>query len=318
VNPGTILWQSAVAAATVSAVALFGDPATAVWIAGAAFVVAVALNLDYAHALGAQGRSRRRIIGDRSVARFTVAGLGLPLLLAIVANLADHHPHTALWGFSASEVEALLIAAAMLFAIILVSSLIDWYYVRPRLDGVVGAPPCRSSDWGARKRLTRRWYLHRGIATLSFFGFGFVVALVVMLMLVREHPAAAGVVGGVGGIASLFLIFASTYRSQIPVVAKWALSPAFVLGDDLSYEAHKWAGRGYVLHVAVPVVKLVPLDENGRRTEVPFVERKNTDLAEADLEPRRSVACAGGCVKLNPECLVTESRVDRRVRRLVL
>lgn len=317
-NPGTILWQASVTALLLIVATLFADPATVMWMACAMLSLTLALNAAYAHALGRQGRTRRRMIGDRQVALYAASGLVLPLLAALVALITDHDPHTSAWAFTSEEISALLFAAAALFAVVLASSLIDWYYVRPRIDGVVGEPPCRSADWGARKRLTRRWYLHRGLATLAFFGFVVVVALVVMLMLVREHPTAAGVVGGVGGLASLLLIFSSTYRVEIPIVAKWVLSPAFALGDDLSYEAHKWRGRGYVLHVAVPVVKLVPLDEQGQRTQVPFVERKNSDLAAADLESRQTVACSKDCVKLNRECVADEPRVDRRQRRLAL
>ena len=51
--------------------------------------------------------------------------------------------------------------------------------------------------------------------TCSASSFAVTVAVIVMIMLVREHPKAAAVVGGVSGIAGLLLIFAGSYRSAL-------------------------------------------------------------------------------------------------------
>jgi hypothetical protein len=222
------------------------------------------------------------------------------------------------WDFTVAETSALVIATGTLFVLIMLSSLVDWYYVRPRIDGIVCAPPCRSSGSDTWKRPTRWWFLHRGIATLAYIGFALVVALIVMLMLVRVHRTAAGVIGGVGGIAGLLLIFAGRYRSELPTVAQFVLSPAYCLGDDLAYTARRGPERGFVLHIAVPVTKLVPLDKRGHPTGVPFVERKNSDLAEADPQSRTTVACNAGCAKLNPHCAADVPRRDHRRRYLIL
>jgi hypothetical protein len=247
----------------------------------------------------------------------------LPLALALAVTLLGTDPATAFWGFRHAEIEALLTALGALFLTVFLSSLIDWYYVRPRIDGFICAPPClaRTEEKGPWKILTRRWYIHRGLATLAYILFAIAVAVIVMIMLVREAPAVAGVIGGVSGLAGLLLIFAGPYRSELPAVTKWALSPAFVLGDDLRFEGIRKAKRGYVLHVAVPVVKLVPLDRNGRPTDAPFIEPKNSQLADAELEAKPTRACKEGCAGLNPECARhpgrDSARLDRRRRLLV-
>ncbi len=299
------------------ALALIVAPSSVFWLAGAALIGALALNLAYAHSLQESGRSERRIHGDRWVVRYVAFGLLVPLLVAIALSAAGYNKSVHLGDFTVNETSTVLIAGTALFTIIVSSSLIDWYYIRPRIDGVVCIPPCRSSGSDTWKRVTRWWYLHRGLATLAYLGFALVVALVIMLMLVREHPSAGAVIGGVGGLASLLLIFAGRYRAQIPTVAQFVLSPAYCLGDDLSYEAHKWDGRGFILHVAVPVTKLVPLDQAGDPSGAPFVERKNSDLAESDLTSVRTVACAGKCAKLNPQCVVEEPRLDQQRHLLV-
>lgn len=318
VNPRTIRWQAAVNFALLLLVATVIGPLTVLILAGAGVTWMLAFNAGYAHDLKDRGRPARRIHGDLWVGRYVALGVLGPFLIAVALRSLAYDPEVRVWDFTADETSSLLVGAAALFTVILASSIVDWYYIRPRIDGVVGTPSCRSSGSDRWKGPTRWWYLHRGIATLAYIAYALLVALVVMLMLVREHPAAAGVIGGVGGIASLLLIFAGKYRAQLPTVAQFVLSPAYCLGDDLSYEAGRWAGRGFVLHVAVPVTKLVPLDQFGHPTGVPFVERKNSDLGEADLTSRRTIACDKSCVRLNPECVVGEARRDQRQRRFVL
>lgn len=311
-NPRTILWQSAVTSALLIATAFLVAPATTLVIAGLGAVGAMLLNSSYARALGPRGRPSRRIDGDRHVIACLGLALVAPTAVALVATETDVGSHINVWDFTDAEVTAIMIGACALFVLILLSSLIDWYYIRPRIDGVVWRPPCRSSGDPRWKRVTRRWYLHRGLATVAYVLFALLVALVIMLMLVREHPAAAGVIGGVGGIASLLLIFLGEHRSQLPTVATFVLSPRFSLGDDLGYDPDGRSRRGFVLHVAVPVAKLVPLDDDGKRTPTAFVERRNSELAASELEARVCVACDSGCAKLNPECVVGDVRLDSR------
>lgn len=306
------------------AVIAFGEPLAAVCLGVIGLAAATALNAMYARALGRRGRSARRITGDHRVALHVSYGLGLPLVAAIVAAILSYRPHEAALGFTHGEFAALFVTAGVLMVGILVSSLIDWYYIRPRLDGLVWPPPCRA-DANAKaqwKRVTRRWYLHRGLATLAYIAFAITVAIIIMIMLVREHPAAAAVIGGVSGIAGLLLIFAGSYRSALPTIARWVLSPTFVLGDDLEYEGYGGKKRGYVLHVAVPVVKLVPLNDHGKPTGVPFIEVKTQNLDQAELSSKPTIACASKCARLNPECfeehLQAKRRRDHKRRILIL
>jgi hypothetical protein len=293
-------------------------PTTVFWLAGPALAWALIFNVGYAYSLQDRGRPDRRIEGDRWVARYVAFGLLLPFLAAVALWLFGYNRDVWIGDFTVTETASFFVGAAALFVLVICSSIIDWYYIRPRIDGVVCTPPCRSSGSDTWKGTTRWWYLHRGLATIAYMAFALVVALVVMLMLVREHPAAAGVIGGVGGLAGLLLIFAGNYRSQLPSVAQFVLSPAYCLGDDLSYEAGKWSGRGFVLHVAVPVTKLVPLNDYGHPTTAPFVERKNSDLNEADLTSQPTIACKSTCMRLNPQCAAGVPRHDRRRRHLIL
>jgi hypothetical protein len=313
-NPRTVLWQSLAMGAILALMIAFASPGLAIWVSAIALALVVTLNTLYAHALGKLGRSLRRIRGDHLVAAYVGVGLAAPLIAAVLAQVAGARPGLAFWGFKHLEIEALLTACGALFAVILVSSLIDWYYIRPRIDGVVCEPPCLASKdhKGPWKRVTRRWYIHRGLATFAYILFAIAVAVIVLLMLIREDHAAAELIGGISGIAGLLLIFAGSYRSELPTAAKWALSPGFYLGDDLTYEGAQKTKRGYVLHVAVPVVKLVPLNKRGHPLGASFLEMKNTMLAEGELTTKPTIVCKEGCTGLNPECLRRDSATNER------
>jgi hypothetical protein len=313
-NPRTILWQSLATGAILAMMIAFASPGLAIWVSAIALTLAIALNAGYAHALGNLGRSLRRIQGDHLVATYVGVALAAPLIAAVLAQVAGVRPVIAFWGFRHLEIEALLTACGALFAVVLVSSLIDWYYIRPRIDGVVCEPPCLASKdhKGIWKRVTRRWYIHRGLATFAYILFAIAVAVIVLLMLIREDHTAAELIGGISGIAGLLLIFAGSYRSELPTAAKWALSPGFYLGDDLTYEGAQRTKRGYVLHVAIPVVKLVPLNKRGHPSGASFLEMRNHVLAEGELSTRPTTACKEACVGLNPECLRRDSPANER------
>jgi hypothetical protein len=319
-NPRTIQWQSAVTGAVIVVLAAIEDARIAGWIALTGLLATPFLNATYAHALGARGRPARRRHGDRLVATYVAAAFLLPLVVACAIRAVGRDAAVAVWWFTPQEVDALLTGLAVMFAMILLSSLVDWYYVRPRIDGVVWSdPPCRSSGQARWKRVTRRWYLHRGLASLSYSAYALLVSLIIMLMLVRRDNEVAGIIGGVSGIATVLLIVVRNHWDQVRTVAGFVLSPAFSLGDDLAYDTYRRRGRGFVLHVAVPVAKLVPLDDHG--APVPGakpVERKNSDLADGDLAAAVTHACHAACARLNPECVIGEPRVDPRRRLLVL
>ena len=322
-NPRTILWQTVTTTIILVLLTAIGAAWIALAIALLGMLGALALNAQYATVLGTQGRTRRRIAGDRVVAAEWATAFGAPLVVAAVSIVGGWEPHVHIWRFGETALAALLTIGGTFGLIVMLSSLTDWYYIRPRLDGVVWDPPCRAKTKHEKarwKRVTRRWYIHRGIAALSYFGFALGVAAVVIVVLAEHAPAIAGAIGGISGIASFLLFLAGTYRTEIPIVVKWSQSPAFYLGDEIEYWTHGQRRRAYVLHVAVPVVKLVPI-EDGQPTDR-VTEPKNSQIAAAEVERYPSSLCDGGCRGLNPECLHAISAksvrcVDKR-RHLIL
>lgn len=318
-----ILWRVLASLALLGLVIAVASPDLAIWLAAIGLVSTVILNAGYAHALGTKGRPRRRVLGDHLAAAYVVGGLFVPFMGAAAATVLGAHPTVAVWGFRHEEIEALLAMASSLAIIMLLVSLIDWYYIRPRIDGLVWDPPCRAAyDKKMRwKRVTRRWFLYRGLTAIAFRAFLVGVAVIVMGMLVREDPADAAMIGGFGGLTGLLFLFAGAYRSELPTIARWVLSPAFVLGDDLVYEGYGGLKRGYVLSVGAVGVRLVPLNQAGQPTDVASTEMRTSRLDAADLMPRSTTACADRCAKLNPDCICGDEDVDHRIdlrRRLLI
>jgi hypothetical protein len=304
-------------------VTIFARPVLGASLAAVGLVAAVLLNVGYARALDTKGRPRRRVLGDHLVAAYVAGGLLAPFIGSVAAAAMGIHPVVRFWGFSHTEIEVLLATSSALSITSLLASLADWYYIRPRVDGLVLEPPCRASDrqkmyW---KRVTRRWLLYRGFVAFAYTAFVLTVAIVVMGMAVRQYPAGAATIGGLGGLAGLLLILSGGYRSEMPIIARWVLSPAFVLGDDLMFEGLRRPRRGYVLSIAVPAIKLVPLDSKGQPTDVPYMETPTSRLDESELITRSTTACAEKCARLNPECLCdgidANRRLDRRGRLLI-
>lgn len=86
------------------------------------------------------------------------------------------------------------------------------------------------------------------------------------------------------------------------------------------YDGHRVGGRGYVLHVAVPVTKLVPLDDAGMPTDVPLSSARTPTWPNAELSPGITTACDTQCCELNPECVVKHRdwTSDQYARRFVI
>jgi hypothetical protein len=122
-----------------------------------------------------------------------------------------------------------LVLLSVTATVIVLSSLVDWYVILPRVSGLLGTRPCRQPD-GDHPRFprtwretTRWWYVHRIVAALVLrFGLSYAVVLTV-----AEHVSlfgGASVVAGaaVGGFAA--------YLAAIPQAVWQAGHPSMIVG----------------------------------------------------------------------------------------
>jgi hypothetical protein len=258
----------------------------------------VAMNATYAAALAGSGRSsgvdgqadRRR--HDRHVAAQAVGAVAVGAVAGIGGSwLQDSW----LWH----DRELLTVCAGALGALawtIYASSLVDWYYIRPRLDGIVREPPCRTSGDEAWGNLSRLWYLHRALAEI--LGIVAVIAAFStfvggMIAGTGTLPTAAAVALPTGAAGALVLLT----QSAIATLRDRAMTRPWIwVGDEL--RADDWQAFVLQLGTRGVIVREWDADEMcwGREREITH-ER----LERERIRPGRFDGCRS-CRRVNPTC----------------
>lgn len=272
-----------------------------------------------------RARSEERRAGDRHVPRqvLAISAAGILGMLSGILGIDGSLSTKAAFATCVS------IVAGIGF-VVYASSLVDWYFVLPRVDGVVREPPCRSSRDGIWFIVTRVWYLHRSLAEI--FGIvGFVVALAYMgVFLFPNAGKAAAAIGG--ALLGLIVSAVAKFPKDAALTLRWRGidKPEYWVGDELRDAAGK---RSYVLHLDVGGL-IVRAWEKGsvvrRGREESGTWGKQRKLPHENLgsvvSVREFVACRdaeGGCLPINEACelhrLRKESRAPtERARKLVL
>jgi hypothetical protein len=62
-------------------------------------------------------------------------------------------------------VNAIIVGWVVLWTIVYVSALVDWYWILPKVSGIVAPPPCTVVGGKTFDRMTGLWLFHRGAAT---------------------------------------------------------------------------------------------------------------------------------------------------------
>jgi hypothetical protein len=238
-----------------------GAPVIALAICGVLLVEWLAVDSAYARTLKGRDRLAGRARGDREVAR--QAGLIIALPAAVAGG-------TAVVSFRAWHASAATVGGAFLTAFWLAtyaSSVIDWYYVRPRRDGVVVEPPCRTSGRASWTGLTRIWLAHRSVAVIVMFVCA-VGAWIAFGILVSgstpkkdEVAFATLILTGLGVGAAAVKPFAHSSSLGVAITSCVFASPDIALGDKI-LGPDSFVG-GFVRDVGLEGVTLVRLAPDG-------------------------------------------------------
>jgi hypothetical protein len=240
--------------------------------------------------------------GNRIVAAVILIATLLPLITAI-----GFGEDSVVWRHLAALTIA-LVALASLWLVMLASTLVDWYYVYPRRDGLVGDPPCRGGRHDHWTRFTRLWYAHRAVAGIA----GTVAVIVAttaftMAAIQDAHLQDAGKAGSLltaaaTGLALTRLVYGNlTTLGQ--VVSACCLSPPdIVVGDRLEGPAD-FRG-GYVRDVALEGITVVRLGKHDQALYGGRLKRHGMAdvLDKPDIEGRPFAPCSHGCRRINPNC----------------
>lgn len=212
-------------------------------------------------------------------------------------------------GFkSDSTVVAITLAATAAASVIYLSSLVDWFYVVPRMRGARGKMPCThslDSCWGS---ITRVWLLHR---------------LTAMLVLVVANAAIVGLAANrwllgkdnkviAGGIAAAATVLAGYYLTRAASVIAFVQHPPLQVGDKIQLAAEFTETDPdrsyYVVDVALEGVRLLALDAYDRvlyPAQAAKTHDRVLDIADVArlLRSRRAFgACDVKCKHANPHC----------------
>ncbi|HEX8207543.1 MAG TPA: hypothetical protein VF587_15880 [Solirubrobacteraceae bacterium] len=205
---------------------------------------------------------------------------------------------------------ALVLIAFACSALIFLSGLIDWFYVRPHLRGGRGSV-CATSFAGYWRGLTRIWLLHRAAATLGpIAGITAIVALTANTWL---RPVDETIAGAIAAVAT---IIAGFYITRTAPLLAIAINPPVQVGDVIQlaeefnvYEPEQLR-EYFVVDVALEGVKLLAVDgeDHVRRVGRDAMRTHDrtidvTDIAKL-LRSRRPVleACDVGCARLTEHC----------------
>ncbi len=222
---------------------------------------------------------------------------------------------------------------------VLLSSLVDWYVILPRISGLLGARPCRDAErdhprfpktW---RETTRWWYIHRIIAALILrFGLSYAIARTVVHHISLPHGTSIVTSAATTLFASylwasgqavweaghLTLILGRTVRRHH--VTRKARTVT-ILGSKLSLpflpkrrEIGALIAREYVYDVSLESVQLVPAAQRERR--IPLDENGTVvyerdprklpvrDAQASEPEPARAYhGCKDVCAGINWYCI---------------
>lgn len=254
-NQGVLLAIALLAAAAIGATAL-----VAVLVAATA-AVATALGAAHVHAVK---RVRASVPEHRaSLDRLLFATTGGVTIIGVVAAIASAVLSAPVVSLDSTPAEAIVKALAVGSASVYSASLVDWYWVLPRITGMLGARPCRRDQPPIRavgqswEEVSRYWYWNRIVVAVIVMLAGAAVAFNVVRLVFGSNDAAT--IGA--AVTAIMALLAEGYRQHLPWALMQALNPTTKVGDIRHFDGREvWA-----VDVSLEGVKYIDLDSHARR-----------------------------------------------------
>lgn len=229
------------------ACALTGIADAPLYTAAVVFGATVVLDLGYRAGLRRSTRARppARAALDRLVRLQCLVAVAAGLIFTVVGWLLGDALIEA-----PAVVDAAVVAGTVAITAVFVSALVDWYWILPRIGGLVRRATCEETGGQTWARVTGVWLAHRGIATLVVSGALSGVALYMGQRSNGDAKTAWLVVAGVLAAATVAFNAAS-------LRALWnAFNPKQHVGDLLDIHGREV----YVVDVSLQGVKYKRLD----------------------------------------------------------
>ncbi|MDQ3742738.1 MAG: hypothetical protein M3320_03555 [Actinomycetota bacterium] len=254
-------------------------------------------------------RSREPL--DRLMDRWAVATIAAGAFGVVLAVTVGYDGSQRIAATSAA-IAILFVAGGMYW-----SSLIDWFWVTPRVSGLLGHRSCRPQpDDGASsvswESVTRWWLVHRAVSAIlvSLGVAGLLATLAGVIAAVFEADPAAQAM-----LATLVLIIAAAmqiYRRHVARAWQLILHPETRVG--MAFEDRD-VGACWPVDVALEGMKVVRLSEHERRRQAALVgsaprfysEKGDTTIPLDEVQTRRravgNFSCRGTCTGINWYCI---------------
>jgi hypothetical protein len=157
---------------------------------------------------------------------------------------------------SSRLVKALIIGVTAGIAVIYSSALVDWYWILPKVSGVLGPAPCEAPGQERWAGVTNIWLFHRAVATFTVMG---VLAGVPAYMAGTSHGSQTVIWAFVS--LTLTIAYSKLYEGVLTSFSH-ALNVAIEVGDTIrvreEFEDPELVDA-YVVDTSVQGVKYVPL-----------------------------------------------------------
>lgn len=297
------------------------DATTAIGCAGAAVLLAgLILDGGYRAAVAQarrRARSEPRPIPSKRVpldwlvrAQWALAGLA-GIATAVVRSAFHLETLRLPDGTLGLFLNAAVTAATIALAAIFVSSLIDWYWILPRVSGVVRRAPCEEAGGQRWARVTGVWLFHRGVATTIVAGCLYGVFLYMGGQDQSTSGRASWYIGAtITATATLAFLNAASRAIWL------ALNPRVRVGDVLDVHGRECL----VVDVSLQGAKYVWLDDAapdgaGERGDG-WAEKEDGSISLEDfgrfrrVEGRALPCAGGGCMRVNWYCRCNPGAYD--------
>ena len=209
------------------------------------------------------------------------------------------------WADEAATVLAIAVLGSAIFLVMfLSSSLVDQYYVLPRLRGGAGKRPCTDSLDPYWRRIAQIWLLHRLVAAVVLVGATTaIVALAANHWLLGLNQVVAAALAAVAAT-----VLAGFYLARLPFAVAIMVNPPLQVGDKVrlaeAFPQPEACPDYYVSSVSLEGVTLIELTDGDCRTR-PAGDRMLDPVDVHKLLRVRDafIACSPGeCKRVNPHC----------------
>ena len=186
--------------------------------------------------------------------------------------------------------KAIVIGAVVGVATVYISSLVDWYWIMPKVSGATGPAPCEHSGNERWAGVTNVWFFHRAVATSVVIGI-----LAGVPAYIAGHSGSNGTAWALLGAA--LAVGYSSVNTGVRTALSFAFNAPIHVGDIIRVRANpedSFLQDAYVVDVSIQGLKYMLLQKEG--SDPPQFSNKGEQLSMEELaRTRRNPTAPSPC-----------------------